>query len=145
MVGRRLADGRRCEMGMMSRRKGAAGEREAAAVLSAVLGTRCHRGRQYRGGPESPDIAGGVEGLHVEVKRVERLRLYEALRQASGDAGGTQVPVVMHRANHKPWVVIVEAELLVRLLDAVDAARAKLEPGDSGPGSARGVTTGGAA
>ena len=65
-------------MGSMSRRKGAAGEREAAAALNEVFGTRFHRGRQYHGGPDSPDLAGDMPGLHVEVKRVERLSLYRA-------------------------------------------------------------------
>jgi hypothetical protein len=84
-------------MGMMSRRKGAAGELEAAAKMNEVLGTRFHRGRQYHGGPESPDLAGDVPGLHVEVKRTERLRLWEAVRQARADAGVDHVPVVMLR------------------------------------------------
>ncbi|NQU97036.1 MAG: hypothetical protein HQ548_05270 [Chloroflexi bacterium] len=110
----------------MSKRKGAKGEREAAAKLNEVLGTQFHRGRQYHGGPESPDLAGDVPGLHVEVKRTERLRIWEAVRQARADGGVDQVPVVMHRANKKPWVLIVEAEMLIRLLDVVDEARGKL-------------------
>jgi hypothetical protein len=49
-------------MGMMSRRKGAEGERDAAAKLNEVLGTKFHRGRQYHGGPESPDLASDLPG-----------------------------------------------------------------------------------
>jgi len=56
-------------MGKMSKRKGAAGEREAAEKLNEVLGTRFHRGRQYHGGPESPVLAGDLPGLYVEVNR----------------------------------------------------------------------------
>ena len=114
-------------MGMMSRRKGAAGEREAAEKLNEVLGTKFHRGRQYHGGPESPDLAGDLPGLHLEVKRVEALRLYPSLEQARRDAATDQVPAVMHRTNRKPWVVVVAADYLIRLLDVVDEARAKLE------------------
>ena len=66
-------------MGRMSKRKGAAGEREAAAHLNQVLGTHLHRGRQYHGGPESPDLAGDLPGLHLEVKRCERISLYPAM------------------------------------------------------------------
>ena len=113
-------------MGSMSRRKGAVGEREAAEKLNEVLGTRFHRGRQYHGGPESPDLAGDLPGLHLEVKRVERVRLYEALGQARRDAAPDQVPVVMHRANNRPWVVVVEVADLIRLLDVIDTCRAKL-------------------
>jgi len=54
-------------MGSMSKRKGAAGEREAAEKLNEVLGSRFHQGRQYHGGPESPDLAGDLPSLHVEV------------------------------------------------------------------------------
>jgi len=112
-------------MGSMSKRKGAAGEREAAAKLNEVLGTHLHRGRQYHGGPESPDLAGDLPGIHLEVKRSERLRLYEALEQARHDASVTQVPAVMYRANCKPWVIVVEVEQIVRLLDVVHKGRAK--------------------
>ena len=116
-------------MGMMQRRKGAAGEREAAAKLNEVLGTRFHRGRQYCGGPESPDLAGDLPGLHLEVKRVEALRLYPSLEQARRDSGTGEVPAVMHRTNRKPWVVIVYADDLIRLLDVVDECRARIDGG----------------
>ncbi len=79
-------------MGSMSRRKGAAGEREAAAKLNEVLGTHLHRGRQYHGGPDSPDLAGDLPGLHLEVKRCEPLSLYPVAGRGeclSGSAGGT--------------------------------------------------------
>lgn len=121
-------------MGKMSKRKGAAGELEAARKLNEVLGTAFHRGRQYHGGPESPDLAGDLPGLHVEVKRTEKLRLWDAVAQASADAGTGQVPVVMHRANHKPWVLIVAVDDLIRLLDVVEGNRAKLgEDGEMKP------------
>lgn len=116
-------------MGMMSRRKGAAGEREAAEKLNEVLGTKFHRGRQYHGGPESPDLAGDLPGLHLEVKRVEALRLYPSMEQARRDAGTGEVPAVMHRMNKKPWVVIVYADDLIRLLDVIDACRARVNEG----------------
>lgn len=113
-------------MGMMQRRKGAEGEREAAAKLNEVLGTHLRRGRQYCGSPESPDVAGDLPGLHLEVKRVEALRLYPGLEQARRDAGTGEVPAVMHRMNKKPWVVIVYADDLIRLLDVVDACRGRV-------------------
>ncbi len=113
-------------MGKMSRRKGAAGEREAAAKLNEVLGTQFHRGRQYHGGHDSPDLAGDLPGLSIEVKRTECLSLYKALRQAQQDADVSQVPMVMHRANGRPWVMIVEVEQLIRLLDVVDKHRARI-------------------
>jgi len=128
-------------MGLMQRRKGAAGEREAAAKLNEVLGTHLRRGRQYCGSPESPDVAGDLPGLHLEVKRVEALRLYPSLEQARRDAGTGEVPAVMHRMNKKPWVVIVYADDLIRLLDVVDACRGRSEVRDDAHGPFHGADT----
>jgi len=131
-------------MGSMSRRKGAAGEREAASALNEVLGTHLHRGRQYHGGPDSPDLAGDMPGLHIEVKRVERLALYPAMYQAQRDAAPDQVPVVMHRANNRPWLIVVEVVDLIRLLDVVDERRAKIDDtaSDVDPVDVSGVVSG---
>jgi hypothetical protein len=114
-------------MGSMSRRKGAAGEREAAAKLNEVMGTRFHRGRQYHGGPESPDLAGDLPGLHVEVKRCERLNLYPALAQARRDASG-----------ERRRLLVIAVEDLIRLLDVVNACWARLESGLAGRGAGSG-------
>ena len=125
-------------MGKMSREKGAQGEREAAEKLNEVLGTKYHRGRQYHGGTDSPDLAGGLPGLHVEVKRVEALRLYPSLEQARKDGGTGRVPMVMHRPSRKPWVAVVYVDDLIRLLDAVDEGRAKAGHAAAGVGEPEG-------
>jgi len=101
-------------MGRKSREKGASGARELARELSRLLGVEARRGCQYHGGPGSPDVAVDIADVHIECKRSERLRLYEALEQAIGDAG-EKVPVVAHRQNHKPWVAIVRLDDLPRL------------------------------
>ncbi|NLS96655.1 MAG: hypothetical protein GXX96_31350 [Planctomycetaceae bacterium] len=105
-------------MGRKSRDKGAAGERELARELSRLLGVEARRGRQYHGGPGSPDVVVEIPHVHLECKRTERLRLYEALEQAIADAG-EKVPVVAHRQNHKPWVVIVRLDDLPKLATQV--------------------------
>jgi hypothetical protein len=46
--------------------------------------------------------------------------------QARRDAAPDQVPVVMHRANNRPWLIVVEVVDLIRLLDVVDERRAKI-------------------
>lgn len=103
-------------MGKMSRSKGARGEREAARVLSDY-GFDCKRGRQFKGGPDSPDVS-GLPGVHIEVKRVERFRLYDALAQAIGDAGGKLLPTVFHRQNDSPWVVVMKLDDWMQLYRA---------------------------
>ena len=91
-------------MGKASKDKGKRGERELAGKLREH-GFDTRRGVQYHGGPDSPDVI-GLEGIHIEVKRTERLSLYDALSQSKADAGAGEMPVVMHRRNNCEWVVI---------------------------------------
>lgn len=109
-------------MGRMSRQKGKRGEREAAAELGSLLGCDARRGVQFQGGPDSPDVVLDGVNIHVEAKRVEALNLYSAIEQARDDAGG-KVPIVWHRRNGKPSVVIVETSRLVELAREVVALR----------------------
>ena len=106
-------------MGHKSKEKGKRGELELAAELRRVLGIEARRGVQYQGGQGSPDVVADLPGVHIEVKRCERLSLYSAMKQASADAGADKVPVVCHRANHQDWIVIVRLDDLPRLAMAL--------------------------
>jgi len=110
-------------MGRMSRQKGKRGEREAAAELALVFACAARRGVQYQGGPDSPDVV--LEGVpvHVECKRTETLNVYKALDQAKADAKAGSTPIVWHRRNGKPSVVIVEVERLRELAMAIVASK----------------------
>ena len=99
----------------MSREKGKRGERELASKLREY-GYEARRGVQYKGAPESPDVT-GLPGVHIEVKRTERLSLYDALSQSKSDAG-EDMPVVMHRKNNSEWVVIQPLEDWIKLYTA---------------------------
>lgn len=102
-------------MGRRSRDKGKAGERELARLLTAE-GFEARRGAQHRGGDDSPDvICPSLPGLHWEVKRCQRLRLYDALDQARRDAGD-HLPVVAHRANGRQWLAILDLRDLLSVL-----------------------------
>ena len=114
-------------MGLRSRNKGKLGEREAAAEIRRILRTEARRGRQFCGSDESPDIVVDIPDLHFEVKRAERLRLYEALDQALTDCR-SRIPIVLHRANHRPWVAIVRLEDLPRLVAVICATLAANQP-----------------
>ena len=102
-------------MGSFSRNKGKVGERELAHELTRVLGVAARRGVQFRGGPDSPDVVADIPDVHIECKRTERFRLYEALEQAVADAG-SNVPVVLHRQNRKPWVAVIRLDDLPALI-----------------------------
>lgn len=98
-------------MAKNSRAKGVRGELEAAKLLQEY-GFTAKRGQQHAGGADSQDVKHDMEGFHIEVKRVEALGLYDAMDQASRDAASTgkgEVPLVLHRKNGKPWLVIMLA------------------------------------
>lgn len=95
-------------------RKGKTGELEAAREIARLFRVEARRGRQYCGDPEAPDIRTAIAGVHFEVKRAEAFRLHAALEQAIEDAG-ENIPVVLHRGNHRPWVAIVRLDDLPRL------------------------------
>lgn len=65
-------------MGKMQREKGKRGERELAGILRKY-GFDSRRGQQYSGANGDADVA-GLPGIHVEVKRVERLNISEAMK-----------------------------------------------------------------
>ena len=96
-------------VGKSSQRKGVDGERELAGLL------RHHGYEIERGGSlsfgDTPDLV-GLPGVHIEVKRVERLNVGEAFNQATRDAARFKdgVPVLFHRRNRQPWLVTMELE-----------------------------------
>lgn len=110
-------------MSRLSRDKGKRGEREVAELLR-LHGFQAHRGVQYQGGNDSPDVAHDIDGLHIEVKRTEALRLYQALEQAKGERQTGNIPAVFHRANGRPWVVVLEADDFLTLVRAALPLRA---------------------
>lgn len=92
---------------MNSRDKGKKGEREFAA-LCRDQGYDARRAQQYAGGVESADVV-GLPGIHIEVKRVERLNIEDAMAQSVRDAGD-QVPIVAHRKNNCEWLITMKAD-----------------------------------
>lgn len=86
-----------------SRAKGAAGERELAKKLRE-FGVNARRGQQYSGANGDADVV-GLEGVHIECKRVEKLNINRAMQQSMDDAREDELPVVMHRKNRQRWLV----------------------------------------
>ena len=91
-------------MGLKQQKKGRQAELELARILidnglPARAGDPLNYGRM-------PDIV-GVEGIHIEVKRHERLNLSSAMTQAIADAVKFKdgAPAVFHRRNRSPWMV----------------------------------------
>lgn len=114
-------------MGKAEREKGKRGEREVSQILRENGYEDAHRGVQYQGGPESPDVV-GMPGVHIEVKRTERPRIYEYMEQAEGDADEDEVPVVVHRQNGKKWLAILPFTDFIKMRRIIDGLEESAEP-----------------
>ena len=88
---------------MNSKNKGKEGEREVANILKSY-GYNTRRGQQYCGINGDADVI-GLPGIHIEVKRVEKLNIDNAMEQSFNDARYGEMPTVFHRKNRKQWLV----------------------------------------
>ena len=98
-------------MSINSKQKGARGERELSKKLQE-FGYMTRRSVQYNGRAEEgqADII-GLPYIHVEVKRVERLNIYDAIEQAKRDSKKSDnLPAVFHRKNNSEWLVTMRLE-----------------------------------
>lgn len=91
-------------MAINSKVKGKNAENELARKLRDLGFKDARRSQQYAGINNDADLV-GVPGVHIEVKRVERLNLEAAMEQAIRDAKEDEAPMVFHRKNGKPWMV----------------------------------------
>lgn len=107
---------------MNSKRKGKNGELEFSR-LCREQGYDCRRTAQYCGNTgEAADVI-GLPGIHVEVKRVERLNISEAMGQAIRDAKSGDIPLVAHRRSHEPWLATMRLEDWFELYREWEAGR----------------------
>lgn len=88
---------------MNSKKKGKTGELELANLLKKH-GYDTRRSVQYCGSNGDADVV-GLDGIHIECKRVERLNIDDAMQQAISDAREGELPAVFHRKNRKKWLV----------------------------------------
>lgn len=60
----------------------------------------------------------GLPGIHAEVKRVERLNVSEAMKQATRDAERFHdgAPTVFHRRSREGWLVTMRLEDWLEIL-----------------------------
>lgn len=91
-----------------SRAKGARGERELANILKEY-GYDARRGQQFSGLNGDADVV-GLDGIHIECKRVQNLSITKAMEQSERDAREGEVPTVFHRKDRTPWLVTMRLE-----------------------------------
>lgn len=97
--------------GRASRNKGAQAERELANILKE-RGYPVNRGKVFY---KESDVV-GLEGIHIECKRVERLNIHQAMEQAVNEAHKRSdgYPTVFFRRDRGEWLVTM------RLTDWLD-------------------------
>lgn len=88
---------------MNSRNKGKRGELEVAHLLQKH-GYDARRGQQFSGANNDADVV-GLPGIHIEVKRVEKLNIENAVDQSIRDAKEGEKPAVFHRKDRRKWLV----------------------------------------
>ena len=98
--------------GMMSRRKGAAWERELVLMFREVMpGCEVRRGLQSRSGEEVADVDCPV--FWIEAKRGRQPNVRSALRQAIAAAPPGRIPVAIIRDDRaEPFALLQLADFL---------------------------------
>lgn len=119
---------------MNSRAKGKKGELELVHVLKSHGFENVRRGQQYSGSNGDADVV-GIEGLHIEVKRRERVSINDWIMQSEEDAREDELPVVIHRRNHEEWKASVWLHDFLKLwkkAQAFDELQRKGKDNDQG-------------
>lgn len=104
-------------MSVNSKRKGKDGELEFVSLCKEHGFDNVRRSQQYAGIHGDADVV-GLSGIHIEVKRVERLNEEKALQQAEEDCKKGDIPIVAHRRNREEWKVTMRADKWFELYKA---------------------------
>lgn len=97
-------------MAINSKKKGVVGEQELSAFIREAWGVSARRSQQFKGTADSADLETGIKGIHIECKRVEAFRIYDAIDQATLDCGADSIPVVAYRRNRGEWLLVLKAK-----------------------------------
>jgi Holliday junction resolvase len=93
-----------------SKTKGKVGELELVHYLNEK-GYNVRRTSQYCGQTGDASDVTGLDWVHPEVKRVERLNIDTAMEQAIRDCHDkSKFTIVFHRKNRKSWLVTMRID-----------------------------------
>ncbi len=110
-------------MGKAQREKGKRGERMFAKLIREYgLDDKAHRGVQYQGGPDSPDISTCLP-IHFEVKFVEKLNVRQAYSQAETERKAGDFPVVAWKKSNSPWLAVLDMNDFFEILRRSDVVQ----------------------
>ena len=103
------------QVGKMSREKGKRYEREIAGILREY-GYDARRTAQNCGkSGDAADVV-GLDGIHIECKHQEQIKIYDWISQAKRDSAGTgKIPAVFFRKNNCENLVCLRLEDFITL------------------------------
>lgn len=110
-------------MSRTEREKGKRGELQVRDVFRAA-GLECWR-TPNSGGLALPGDLQGIEGLHIESKWQERVKIKDWIAQARSDCPGDCMSVVAWRTSHMEWRADVSLADFAALLAELHELRAK--------------------
>ena len=101
-----------------SRRKGAAGELEAAKALNDVLPhAKARRAQQYCGHHTAADlVCEGLDGVMIEVKRRQSMNIHKVMAESLAHCTEAMLPVILHRKDNEEWLLTIRLEDLPKAL-----------------------------
>ena len=108
------------EMGSFSKQKGIRGEKLAVHLLEKLGMQNPWRGASQRYGAFEPDVkTDSLPDIWFEVKfREEAKCIYSYIEQAERDTEKKgKTPIVLYKATNKKWLVIADAELILKVLE----------------------------
>ena len=113
--------------GKSQQRKGRGGELELVRILRGRGFPEVRPGRPVSYGTE-PDVV-GLPGVHIEVKRVERLNVPEAMNQAIRDSEkfNDGWPVLFHRRSRSQWLCTMRLSDWITLFSHYERAEVQHE------------------
>ena len=99
--------------GRGARNRGANGERELAGLIRDTWGYPVRRGYVFH---HESDLV-GLDGIHPEVKRVEKLNIHKAMEQAIEEAQKREdgQPAVFFRRDRGEWLVCIRLPLFMEM------------------------------
>ena len=123
-------------MACNSRRKGSAGELEAAKALNDVLPhAQARRAQQYCGHETAADlVCEGLDGVMVEVKRRQSMNIHKVMAESLAHCTEAMLPVILHRKNGEEWLLTIRLEDLPEALEKLSEGNTKGIDRDVEPG-----------
>ena len=102
-----------------SKRKGSAGERQAAHALNAVLPhAQARRAQQFAGHHTAADlVCEGLDGVMVEVKRRQSMNIHKVMKESQAHCTEAMLPMILHRKDNEEWLLTIRLEDLPKALE----------------------------